>query len=88
MKIEQKEKTQTAKSVNVNDKIINQNTDRRLHCFEQICPTSTDSEFDALENLSESQISPLISTHYSLSRVGAYGKKLLDLHVEDRLKVD
>ena len=57
-------------------------------CFEQICPTSVNSDLELIESLSESVISPQPSHRYSLDRTQKFGSKLLDLHVESRIASD
>lgn len=59
---------------------------KRLVCFEQICPTSSGADFESIECLSENMISPQPKEHYSLDRTSMFGSRLLEFHVEERIR--
>lgn len=65
-------------------KIARNERERRLLCFEQICPTESSADFEEIERLSESFISPQRATKYSLDRISVFGSKLLDFAVGER----
>jgi hypothetical protein len=69
------------KGSNINQK---NERERRLLCFEQICPTKSDADYEDIERLTESFISPQKDQRYSIDRISLFGSKLLDFTVGER----